>query len=330
MRVWFCFALLANGFLEAEVRPVAMGPISVTVGDLDRSLAFYTTVLPFETESVREARLDSFDRLTGIFGTNVRVATLRLGAERIQLVEYVAPQGRAVPVQSKSNDGWFQHIAIVVSDMESAYARLHLRKVRQISTEPQTLPAWNQNAAGIKAFYFRDPDGHPLELIYFPPGKGDPRWQAQSTSKLFLGVDHTAIAVEDTEASLRFYRDVLGLRVAGESFNFGSEQDHLNHVYGSRVRITGLRGASGPGIEFLEYLAPRDSKAFPRDTQVNDLWNVHTTIFVDGLDAASAELGKNHAYPKTGAVDARPLVNGTGFLVRDPDGHGLLVGARDH
>ena len=162
---------------QAQVALVEVGSIVISVSDLDRSVAFYTEVLSFRKIDATEGRLDSFDRLTGIFGTNVRVATLQLGAESIQLIQYRTPRGRPVPPDAKSNDQWFQHIAIVVSDMDEASARLTQYRVQQISTAPQTLPEWNKNAAGIKAFYFRDPDDHPLELIYFPPSKRDPRWQ---------------------------------------------------------------------------------------------------------------------------------------------------------
>ena len=81
-----------------------------------------------------------------------------------------------------------------------------------------------------------------------------------SSRDLFLGIDHTAIAVADTERSLSFYRDELGFRISGESLNYGAEQDHLNHVFGSKVRITSLRSTAGPGIEFLEYLVPRNGR----------------------------------------------------------------------
>src|SRR5262245_54979401 len=234
--------------VPAQITPVAVGPIVIVVSDLDRAETFYTQVLSFRTAATREAHEYSFDRLTGVFGTNVRIATLELGSESIELIEYRTPRGRPVPPDSKSNDQWFQHIAIVVSDMEAASALLFQFVVQPISTAPQTLPDWNLNAAGIKALYFRDPDGHPLKLIYFPPGKGDPRWH-QGQGKRdgpFLGIDHTAIAVADTERSLRFYRDVLGFRVVGESLNYGAEQDHLNHVFGSKVRITSLRSPSAP------------------------------------------------------------------------------------
>jgi catechol 2,3-dioxygenase-like lactoylglutathione lyase family enzyme len=189
---------------------------------------------------------------------------MRLADESVELTEYLAPRGRPAPVDSRSNDRWFQHIAIIVSDMDRAYAWLRQHKVQHASTGPQRLPDWNTKARGIQAFYFRDPDGHPLEILQFPPDKGDPRWH-RPTEKLFLGIDHTAIVVGDTGASLGFYRDVLGLRVVGESENYGPEQERLNNVFGARLRITTLRAAAGPAIEFLEYLTPRDGRPMPAD-----------------------------------------------------------------
>src|SRR5207245_9929032 len=110
----------------------------------------------------------------------------------------------------------------------------------------------------------KDPDVHPVELLAFPEGKGAAKWH-KTSDRLFLGIDHTAIAVSDTESSLKFYRDVLGLRVAGESENYGTEQEHLNNVFGARLRITALRAASRPGIESLEYLATRDGRPITAD-----------------------------------------------------------------
>jgi catechol 2,3-dioxygenase-like lactoylglutathione lyase family enzyme len=313
-----------------------VGPIVIVVSDLERAEKFYTEVLAFRTAATREAHEGSFDRLTGVFGTNVRVATLRLGRESIQLMEYRTPRGRPVPPDSKSNDPWFQHLAIVVSDMEAASARLMQYHVQQISTAPQTLPEWNSNAAGIKAFYFRDPDDHPLELIYFPPAKGDPRWQGSTKAPrpIFLGIDHTAIAVADTERGLRFYRDVLGFRVVGESLNYGVEQDHLNHVFGSKVRITSLRSSSGPGIEFLQYVVPRDSRQRLSDEKPNDLWSSETTIIAKDFSNALAALSAGRVeFVSAEPQETAPLgeKGSRGVLLRDPDGHLVLFESRpDH
>lgn len=232
---------------QQPLTPLAVGPIGMTVSDTDRSIAFFTGVLAFEKTADCEFHDEAFDRLTGLFGARVRIVDLRLGEETLRLTQYLTPQGRPIPLDSRSNDRWFQHIAIVVRDMDAAYTRLREHKVRPVSTKPQTLPEWNQGAAGIRAFYFRDPDDHNLELIQFPPGNGDPRWH-QTTAALFLGIDHTAIAVADTGASLRFFRDTLGLRVTFEGENYGPEQEHLNHVFGARVRITSLRAPKGPEL----------------------------------------------------------------------------------
>ena len=106
------------------------------------------------------------------------MARLGLGGhECVELREYT-PAGRAKAPGERSNDLSFQHMAIVVRDMDAAYARVRAAHARQVSTEPQRIPDWNEAAAGIRAFYFRDPDDHNLELIWFPKGKGAPRWQA--------------------------------------------------------------------------------------------------------------------------------------------------------
>jgi catechol 2,3-dioxygenase-like lactoylglutathione lyase family enzyme len=296
--------------LALRALAVEVGSIGMTVSDLERSVAFYTGVLGFEKLSEQELDGECEERLRGVFGARVRVARLRLGSEVIELAEYLAPRGRPVPADMRSNDAWFQHIAIVVSNMDRAYQHLRKHKVQHASTGPQRLPDWNPNAGGIQAFYFRDPDGHHLEIIWFPEGKGDPTWQAP-TDRLFVGIDHTAIVVTDTDRSLAFYRDQLGLRVAGTSENWGPEQERLNNVFGARLRITGLRGDSGPGIEFLEYLAPRTGRPHPADSASNDLWHWQTRIH------------KVKAPAKARFVSSG-VVNGES-LIRDPDGHALLL-----
>jgi catechol 2,3-dioxygenase-like lactoylglutathione lyase family enzyme len=297
-----------------------------TVSDMGRALAFYTGVLPFDVESDVEVYGTPYEDLHGLFGVRLRVVTLRLGDERLELSEYLTPTGRSIPADSRSNDGWFQHIAIVVSDMDAAYAHLRRYNVRHVSTAPQTLPDWNTAAAGIRAFYFRDPDGHNLEVIYFPKGKGAPRWQGKRD--LFLGIDHTAISVRSTEESLRFYGALLGLRLAGESTNYGIEQEHLNQVEGAKLHISGLRASCGMGIEFLEYLHPRDGRPMPADSRPNDLWHWQTTLRAHDLYSAAEELtNAGCRFVSRGVVTLPDSQLGftQGLLVRDPDGHVIRV-----
>ncbi|HJV94813.1 MAG TPA: VOC family protein [Albitalea sp.] len=295
----------------------------MTVGDVDRAADFFANVLAFEKVADVEVAGDAYEHLEGVFGLRMRVVRMRLGDESIELTEYLAPRGRPAPADSRSHDHWFQHIAIIVTDMDRAYQWLRQNKVEHASSGPQLLPEWNKNAAGIRAFYFKDPDGDVLEILQFPPGKGDPKWHRPS-DKLFLGIDHTAIVVGDTDASLRFYRDLLGLKVVGESENYGSEQEHLNNVFGAHLRITSLRAPAGPGIEFLEYLSPRDGRSIPEDERANDLVHWQTELLAADAAAAARSLRAGKvAFVSPGVVTIPGAALGfrEGFTVRDPDGH---------
>ncbi|PYM95922.1 MAG: glyoxalase [Candidatus Rokuibacteriota bacterium] len=305
----------------------AVAGVSINVADMDRSVDFYSSVLFFEKVSDVEASGPGVDRLLGVPGVRARVVTLRLGAERIELVQYLAPKGRPVPEDSRSNDRWFQHIAIIVNDMDQAYLWLRRHHVVHTSPTPQRLPDWNPNAGGIRAFYFKDPDGHALEILQFPSGKGDARWQRPS-DPVFLGIDHTAIVVGDTEASLAFYRGALGMQVVGGSENYGPEQERLNDVAGARLRITTLRAAEGPAVELLEYLAPRGGRPYPGDVRANDLVRWHTLVLTRDAGAAAAVLGARA--PVGPLATSLPDVVGfrQGFTLRDPDGHALQLRAR--
>ena len=320
---WVFWGLLCVAALLAQSPQIRrVEAVGITVSDLDRSVAFYTQVLHFQKETESELTGSEIEHLKGLFGVRVRVARLRLGDEEIELSQYLAPQGRSIPADSRSNDLWFQHIAIVVSDMERAYQLLRQNKVQHVSSGPQTLPAWNPNAGGIQAFYFRDPDGHVLELIHGPAGRGDPLWQ-QHGSEVFLGIDHTAIAVSDTDASLAFYRDQLGMHVAGFSENYGEEQERLNNVFGVRLRITSLRAAHGPGVELLEYLAPRNGRRIPEDARANDLAHLETLVDVDDVNAAWSDLLKVHSKLISSGVETAGRQSE--FLFADPDGHVLAA-----
>src|SRR5436309_11619896 len=301
--------------------------IGITVSDMDRAVDFYSKVLTFEKVSDTEFTGEDYEHLEGVFGLRIRVVRMRLGDEAIELTEYLAPKGRPLPADSRSNDRWFQHIAIIVSDMDRAYARLRQNRVEHASSGPQRLPDWNAGAGGIRAFYFKDPDGHPLEILEFPEGKGDAKWHRKS-GRIFLGIDHTAIVVNDTESSLRLYRDALGMRVAGESENYGTEQEHLNNVFGARLRITGLRASAGPGIEFLEYLAPTDGRPAPGDAQANDLASWQTRLVVKDVSTEETPLraaGGRLVSPGRIGLEGGELGFRAGLQARDPDGHALLL-----
>ena len=299
--------LLLRPATPAQETPVteSVDAVVIPVSDLGRAVTFYSTVLSFEP--VDEPR--------------GRSARMRLGREFIELVESSAPGRRPMPTDSRSNDRWFQHVAIIVNDMEQAYLWLRRHHVEHVSAEPQRLPDWNPNASGIWAFYFKDPDGHVLEILQFPPDKGDARWQV-SGDRVFLGIDHTAIVVGDTERSLRLYRDVLGFKVVGRSENYGPEQERLNNVSAARLRITTLHAANGPGVELLEYLSPRDGRPLPAGSGLNDLIAWRTVMTVASPRVVTPLVASAGAAMLAGSAGQAPLI------IRDADGHVLELRGR--
>jgi catechol 2,3-dioxygenase-like lactoylglutathione lyase family enzyme len=309
----------------------AVDGVAITVADMDRSVAFYSTVLFFEKVSDVQTSGPSIDQLLGAAGARVRVVTMRLGVEKIELIEYLGQNGRAIPADTRRDDRALESLAIVVNDMDQAYLWLRRHHVEQTSPEPQRLPDWNPNVGGTRAFFFKDPDGHALEILQFPVGKGDARWQRPS-ERVFLGIDHTAIVVGDTEKSLKWYRDTLGLRIAGGSESSGPEQERLSSVPGAPLRITTLRAAEGPAIELVEYLAPRDGRPYPRDTMGNDhLVRWHTLLVTTDADAAVIKLAAVSGMSDRPAIilasDATASFR-RAIALHDPDGHALQLRAR--
>ena len=318
--------------LQADGAPSRPSPsvvsIALTVSDMQRAIGFYTGTLTFRKTADRELSGSSYDQVFGLPGVHVRAVRIELGTEALELLQFISPRGRPIPRDSRSNDRWFQHVAIVVRDMDAAYARLRARGVEPASVAPQRLPDWNPQAGGIEAFYFKDPDGHTLEIIHFPPGKGLARWQVHS-GPVFLGIDHSAIVVSDTQAALHYYRDLLGLHVVGSSENYGIEQERLNNVAGAHLRITALRGSSGPGVEFLEYLSPRDGRPAPADGRPDDLWYWQIDLALPDAQGITRALHSAHVPTIAAApvaIAGHAFGTHDGLIARDPDGHAAWLG----
>ena len=328
---------------SAASTPAPLAPLTAsvlhvgfTVSSLERAAHDFAR-LDFKPGARHDLSGSAFETLTHLAGARAHTLELSLGNETIELSAFEGTPGRAIPNDSRSNDAWFQHVAIVVSDMDAAYQRVSGGfakaptggpELYPTSPAPQTIPVSNPAAGGVRAFYFEDADRHNLELIWFPAGKGQPRWQVPGKAPLFLGIDHSAIATGDTERSLSTYRDALGLSVAGTSLNFGTEQEALSGVANARVRITGLRGSAGPGVEFLQYLEPGPGRPAPEDTRVNDLWHWEITVLVNDVERASLAVeahGGKRVSSRIAEFPNAELGYRRALLMSDPDGHALRL-----
>jgi catechol 2,3-dioxygenase-like lactoylglutathione lyase family enzyme len=302
-----------------------IGRISFTTSDADRLGAFYRQAFGFEPMEIERHAGTSFARLTGVEGSQARAVPLRLGEETIELLAFTEP-GAPYPADISCDDLRFQHIAIVVADMESAYLRLRACEGWTAITRPapQRLPA---SSGGVTALKFRDPEGHPLELLAFPPNDVPLRWrEAPHRDGPCLGIDHSAIVVSRTAASVAFYQQVLGFSVAGRSLNRGREQEQLDAVPGAVVEVTALHpGAeSPPHLELLCYRSPGPPRGGSAAPASNDIAATRLTLEVDNLPALENRLAAaGVCFISPGIVTLRD--NRPALLIRDLDGHALLL-----
>jgi catechol 2,3-dioxygenase-like lactoylglutathione lyase family enzyme len=262
--------------------------VSADVGSL---ATFYERALGFHR--IADARAEVFD----VEGGAMRI-TLGLGREIVELVQFDQP-GAAYPDAATSSDLAFQHFAIVAADMHAAYRRLsEAGGWRAISSVgPQRLPA---SSGGVTAFKFRDPEGHPLELLSFPAGEAPPRWRTNGADEPCLGIDHSAISVSDSVRSTAFYEG-LGLAVTARSLNRGPKQEALDGASEPPVEVIALAPPkASPHVELLCYRAAARHAAAPSDN-----------------DIAATRLVFESSQPS--APYAAP------FSLHDPDGHRLLI-----
>ena len=211
--------------------------------------AFFEHALGFEPQTCERLSPKRVTQL-GIDGDAIST-TLRLGRETIDLIQCDRP-GRSIPTEATSFDLAFQHLAIVVIDIREAYRRLCATAGwHAISVDgPQQLP---ESSGGVTAFKFRDPDGHPLELLAFPSGRMPAHWLKAPANGYCIGIDHSAVSVSDVAASIAFYQ-ALGLAVGSRAFNKGLEQGRLDNIPDPKVDVIALDPQQAtPHLELLAY-----------------------------------------------------------------------------
>lgn len=329
-RLVFILLTACWGLPKAHADALKLDRIALTVSNLEQTERFYREGLGFTRVKQITYSDSAYAHLLGVPDARVHTLVMRLGNEEVEF-EQITPTGKPYPAGSRSPDLWFQHFAIIVSDMDRAYAQLKRVRFRPISSGgPQTLPPQNGR---VTAFKFRDPDGHPLELLYFPPGVGREVWRERTRSgkQVFLGIDHSAIGVSDTPKSRAFYEGLLGMKPAYEVLNTGPTQEHLDGTFNAVVQITGFRPRSqdGPGVEFLDYRAPSIGRSAPRDTGANDIVHARMVVSVDHLDRLAKRLYDARVpMLSPGVVELDPKLHGyfRALMVKDPDGHAVLLG----
>jgi len=126
-----------------------------------------------------------------------------------------------------------------------------------------------------------------------------------------IGFSHVCIAVSDMEASLRFYRDVLGLDIFFDVELEGPSMEVVTGEVGARGRMLGGM-LGGTVVELLEFA----HRSFPRQSE-SMLGYTNISLSVRDIDAALAAVIAAGIQPEQPPVEIGGVRM---FFVRDPDG----------
>ena len=296
--------------------------VSITVADLAGTAAFYRDWLGLDVGPEQSLGDPAWADLLGLEpDSTARAVDIMVGGHSIKLVAF-DPLGQPYPAMRASNDQWFEHVALVAGDMTAAWERLEGGTPGEVTIgAPVLLPP---NTGSVTAFKFRDPEGHPLELISFPKGVGAPVWH-QTPGSGILGYDHTAISVMDMERSVDFYTGLLGFHIGGRSLNQGPEQDRLDELPACEVDVVALQPSevATPHVELLHYRTPL-GRTLTAPVNANDVAAARQVHQVDDLETLAKRL-KEADVPIVSSGIVTLKAGGRAASVRDPDGHMIVL-----
>jgi glyoxylase I family protein len=142
--------------------PAAIHHTGLTVGDLERALAFWRDALGM-TERMRQRKAGGYlEAIVAEPGADVEMVHLGFGPEgpAIELFAYAAPRGGRAELRPA--DVGFAHVGVLVDDLDARLERLLAAGGRLVGKLADVDTGAN---AGSRAVYVRDPDGHVVELF---------------------------------------------------------------------------------------------------------------------------------------------------------------------
>ena len=98
---------------------------------------------------------------------------------------------------------------------------------------------------------------------------------------MIKNIRHIGIVVNDLEASLRFYRDLLGFQIVKQMEESGDYIDNMSAIDGVRVTTLKIALPNGQMVELLKYHShPKKEK----EREICDIGIAHIALTVDDLD----------------------------------------------
>jgi catechol 2,3-dioxygenase-like lactoylglutathione lyase family enzyme len=128
-------------------------------------------------------------------------------------------------------------------------------------------------------------------------------------------LNHVGLTVSDLDASVEFYRDVVGFELFSRRHMSGEWFDTLTHNHGAQIEVAMLR----LGAFVLQLVQYHAAGGEPLALAHHNVGNPHLCINVEDVDARRAAIVATGRYAPTPIVDILGL-GIRSFYIADPDG----------
>jgi lactoylglutathione lyase len=189
-------------------RPAITGVshMALYVHDLDKSRAFYTNFLGFAQAPYVKKNKDG----------SIHLIWIKINdTQTIELFE--EPKDRV------GNSDRLYHLGLVTDDAEGMRQYLASKGVKV----PDTTPL---GSTKNKNYFIKDPDGHIIEMVQYMSDGATMKDKGNSMpeTRISTHMPHGGLTVGNLDASLKFYRDILGFK---EIWRGSSSGKTLNWVH---------------------------------------------------------------------------------------------------
>ena len=249
-----------------------------SVANIEKSAAFYHDVFGLELNG--ELRPPNGNPmvlgLVSAQGAQFRAAVMKIpgAAFSLELTEFTG-----IPTHPAKPNHWdpgAADLALRVRDVDAAFAALKKAGAPIISLSGAPVKI-GPPAGKIRSVFTRDPDGYILEVIQADPIAAD------APTGLVVGAN-MGLTVGDTEKTLAFYRDLLGMEIkAGAAFGGNPAILDMVGAPGGQVKQSaGTVPGSTARLEFYEF---RDVARTPFRLRIPDPGSPALSLRVNDLDA---------------------------------------------
>jgi catechol 2,3-dioxygenase-like lactoylglutathione lyase family enzyme len=145
---------------------IAADHTGITVSNLERSVTFWRDVLGFEFSHRAHQTGEIAEQITGVKGAELKLAVVKApGGQKIELLEYLAPDDRKRQFGLRPCDLGHIHVALTVDNLDGLLKKIATSGWKAAG-QPQILSKGPN--AGKRVIYVRDPDGTTIELMEMP------------------------------------------------------------------------------------------------------------------------------------------------------------------